>query len=212
MENSKKRYISARGTRLQTSLACAALSALMLTVQVVPAAADGLFVRKGLAVGENGVAARSRGGVFNGEGQGAVRRGGIASDDNGNGLAGFGRCANGTTASACRGGTATWQDDGSLSRTLKSGGSGENGSFTSQRFLERSADGVWGGSRSTEASGTSGSYSGAATLDDGTYNRDGTYTGNEGQAASVDSTYERGSGGSRTVTCIDASGAVVNCP
>ncbi|MEO1543969.1 MAG: hypothetical protein AAFR75_08125 [Pseudomonadota bacterium] len=212
METSTRIHRSGLAARALSTVACAALSVLMLTIQAAPADADGLFVRKGLAVGENGVAARSRGGVFNGEGQGAFRRGGFASDGSGNGVAGFGGCANGVTASACRGGTATWQDDGSLSRTLRSGGSGENGSFTSQRFLERSPDGLWAGNRSTEASGSSGSYSGAATLDDGTYNRDGTYTGNEGQSANVDGTYERGAGGSRTVTCIDASGAVVECP
>ncbi|MEL7104287.1 MAG: hypothetical protein AAGM21_00075 [Pseudomonadota bacterium] len=188
------------------------MSVTMLSVSVVPAVADGFVLRKGIAAGENGVAARSRGGVSNGEGQGAFRRGGFASDGSGNGAAGFGRCANGVDGSACRGGSATWQDDGTLSRTMRSGASGENGSFASQRRLERSADGAWTGNRSTEASGNSGSYSGASTLDNGIYNRDGTYTGDEGQSANVAGTYERGSGGSRTVTCIDATGAVVDCP
>lgn len=195
-----------------TSIALAAVSALILSMPATPASADGLFLRKGVAAGESGIAARSRGGVFNGEGQGAFRRGGFASDGNGNGFAGSAKCANGFDGSACRGGSATWQDDGSISRTLKSGGSGENGSFGSERLLERSADGAWTGSRTTDATGASGSDSGASTLDEGTYNRDGTYKGDEGQSASVDSTYERGSGGSRSVTCIDATGAIVDCP
>ena len=212
METFSTKFNSGRSQRALTSAALAALSALMLGIPATPASADGLFVRKGLAAGENGVAARSRGGVFNGEGQGAFRRGGFASDGNGNGFAGFGKCANGFDGSACRGGSATWQEDGSLSRTLKSGGSGENGAFGSERVLERSADGTWTGSRTTDASGTSRSYSGSASLDDGTYNRDGTYTGDEGQQASVEGTYDRGSGGSRSVTCIDATGAIVDCP
>ncbi|MEO0722758.1 MAG: hypothetical protein AAFY43_11500 [Pseudomonadota bacterium] len=212
MNISTTEHKSGRASRPLSSVALAALSALMLSVSAMPASADGFVLRKGIAAGENDVAARSRGVVSNGEGQGAFRRGGVSFDSNGNGVAGFGRCANGVDGSACRGGSATWQDDGSLSRTLRSEGSGENGSFSSERLLDRSADGAWTGNRSTEAAGTSGSYSGAATLDDGTYNRDGTYTGDEGQSASVAGTYERGSGGSRTVTCIDATGAVVDCP
>lgn len=201
-----------RALRSLSSVALAALSVLMLSVSTVPASADGLLIRKGIAAGENGAVARSRGVISNGEGQGAFRRGGFAADGAGNGFAGFGNCANGVDGAACRGGSATWQDDGSLSRTLQSGGSGENGSFNSARLLERSADGTWTGNRSTEASGDNGSYSGASTLDNGNYNRDAAYIGDEGQTASVDGTYERGSGGSRTVTCIDASGAVVECP
>lgn len=212
MDTLAKNNCLGRTARPLRQAALAAMSALTLSVSAMPAASDGLLLRKGVAVGENGVAARSRGGVFNGEGQGAFRRGGLASDGNGNGMAGFGKCANSTAGAACRSGAATWQDDGSLSRTLRSEGSGQHGSFGSERLLERSADGAWTGSRTTEAAGTSGSYSGSSTLNDGTYNRDGTYTGDEGQSASVDSMYERGSGGSRTVTCIDATGAIVDCP
>lgn len=201
-----------RAARPPMSVLLTTLSVLMLGISAMPASADGLFVRKGIAAGENGVAARSRGGVFNGEGQGAFRRGGFASDGNGNGLAGFGRCANGVNATACRGGAATWQDDGSYSRRLNSEISGQDRSFSGQGVLQRNADGAWTGNRTTDAAGTNGTYSGAASVDQGTYNRDGTYTGNEGQSASVDSTYERGSGGSRTVTCIDATGAIVACP
>ncbi|MEO1362209.1 MAG: hypothetical protein AAFU86_00355 [Pseudomonadota bacterium] len=212
MDISTTEHKSRGASRPLSSVALAALSALMLSVSAMPASADGLLLRKGFAAGENGVAARSRGVVSNGEGQGAFRRGGFASNGSGNGVAGFGRCANGVNGSACRGGSATWQDDGALSRTTRSDASGENGSFASERRLDRSADGAWTGNRSTEASGISGSYSGAAALDDGTYNRDGTYTGDEGQSANVVGTYEHGSGGSRTVTCIDATGAVVDCP
>ncbi|MEL6452119.1 MAG: hypothetical protein AAFQ19_12745 [Pseudomonadota bacterium] len=212
MDDSSTKRKSGRAMRSFSSAAVVAAGVLMLSVSAMPADADGLFVRKGIAAGENGVAARSRGGASNGAGQGAFRRGGFASDRAGNGFAGFGKCANGGYAAACHSGSATWQDDGSLSRTLQSAGSGENGTFNSQRLLNRSADGAWTGNRSTEAAGTSRSYSGASTLDEGTYNRDGTYTGDEGQTANVDSTYERGSGGSRAVTCIDATGAIVDCP
>lgn len=212
MDTSMTNDRSGRTARRLTLVAVAALSALILSIPATPASAEGLFVRKGLAAGENGAAARSRGVLSNGAGQGGFRRGGFASDGAGNGFAGFGKCANGVDGSACRGGSATWQDDGSLSRTLQSGGSSENAAFSSERRLDRSADGAWTGNRTTDASGTSGSYSGASTLDEGTYTRDGTYTGDEGQTANVDSTYERGSGGSRAVTCIDATGAIVDCP
>ncbi|MEO0800362.1 MAG: hypothetical protein AAFY53_14300 [Pseudomonadota bacterium] len=195
-----------------TSVALAALSALMLSLSAMPASADGLFLRKGLAAGENGAAARSRGGVFNGEGQGAFRRGGFASDGAGNGFAGFGKCANGVESSACRGGAATWQDDGSYERRLQTEVNGQARSVGGQGVLQRDADGTWTGNRTTDASGTNGTYSGAASVDEGIYNRDATYTGDEGQTASVDGTYERGSGGSRAVTCIDATGAIVDCP
>ncbi len=212
MDTSTPKNRSSRVARPLTAAALATLSALMLSISVAPASADGLFLRKGAAAGENGAAARSRTGAFNGEGQGAFRRGGFASDGNGNGLAGFGRCANGVDTTACRGGAATWQDDGSFQRRLQTEIDGQTRSLSGQGALQRDADGAWTGNRTTDASGTNGAYTGAASLDEGTYNRGATYTGDEGQSASVDGTYERGSGGSRAVTCIDATGAIVDCP
>jgi len=212
MDNSTTKHRSSCVARPLTSGALATLCVLMLSLSAMPASADGLFLRKGIAAGENGVAARSRGVLSNGAGQGAFKRGGFASDGNGNGLGGFGRCANGADATACRGGAATWQDDGSYARRLQTEINGQARSLSGQGELQRSADGTWTGNRTTDASGTNGTYNGAASVDEGTYNRDATYTGDEGQSASVDSTYERGSGGSRALTCIDATGAIVDCP
>ncbi len=177
-----------------------------------PAYSDGFLLRKGAAAGQNGVVARSRGVVSNGEGSGLFRRNGFAADGQGNGFAGFGNCANGQTGSGCRGGSVSWNSDGAFSRNLGAELSGENRAFSSRRSLDRDADGNLNGSRSTDASGTNGAYAGNSTLDRGTYNRDGTYTGSDGQTATVEGAYERGTGGSRSVTCIDATGAVVSCP
>lgn len=174
--------------------------------------AQGGAFRKGAVKTENGAAARSRGFVSNGEGSGGVRRGGFASDGQGNGAAGRGGCANGASGSGCRGRAAAWNDDGSFSGRSGAEYSGDNGSFSSRRAFDRDADGDWTGSASTDASGASGSYSGGASVDGGVYSRDGVYTGDEGQTASVQSSYERGVGGSRSVTCTDASGAAVTCP
>lgn len=212
MDTSTTKHRSHCVARPLTSGALATLCVLMLSLSSMPASADGLFLRKGIAAGEKGVAAHSRASVFNGEGQGAFRRDGFATDGNGNGLAGFGRCANGVDAVACRGGAATWQDDGSYARKLKTDINGQNRSLSDQGDLQRDADSTWTGNRTTDASGTNGAYNGAASVDEGTYNRDATYTGDEGQTANVDSTYERGSGGSRALTCIDATGAIVDCP
>ena len=204
--------IEARGAAPRFGTVVILLAALTIGLTTGAAQADGLVLRKGVAVGENGFAARSLGGVTNGEGQGAFRRGAIAADGQGNGVAGFGACANGHTGSACRGGSAGWNADGSFTRNLGTETSGENGFVSSRRSLSRDAEGNLTGARSLDAAGNERAYTGAASLADGTYNRDATYTGTEGQSATVDSTYTRGTGGTRSVTCIDASGAVVSCP
>lgn len=188
------------------------LAALSLGLPTGPAVADGLFLRKGVAAGENGLIAGSRGGVFNGEGQGAFSRGRLVTDGDGNGFAGTATCANGLAGEACRAGTATWSEDGSFTRNLGTEANGENGSLSARRSLSWDDESGLIGARSVDAAGDERSYTGAASLEDGTYNRDGTYTGDEGQSFTVDSTYEKGIGGSRSVTCIDASGAVVACP
>ena len=187
-------------------------AALGLGVTSGAAHADGFFLRKGIAVGENGAIARSSGVIFNGEGQGAFSRGGIVVDDDGNGAAGSVGCANTVNGAGCRGGSVTWNDDGSFARNLGTEASGENGSLSARRWLSWDDENGLAGARSVDVEGDERSYTGTASLEDGTYNRDGAYTGDEGQSFTVDSTYQKGTGGSRTVTCIDASGAVVPCP
>lgn len=184
---------------------------LALSVSALPAAADGLILRKGFAAGENGAVGRTRGAVSTGEGTGAVRRGGFAVDGQGNGVARRGGCVSGQTGSGCRGGVASWNSDGSFTGQSGAEFSGENGFFSGSRNLERDADGNVTAGRAVDASGTNGAYSGASSLEDGTYNRDGTYTGNEGQSATVEGTWALGSGGSRALTCVDSAGAVVAC-
>ena len=193
-------------------LALIAGAIVFVGLSVSDADAQGGVFRKGVAKGENGAVSRSRGFVGNGEGSGAIRRGGFASDGHGNAIARRGGCASGSNGAGCRGGGATWGSDGSVSVRRGAEYSGDNGSFSSRRAFDRDAEGAVSASRSTNATGSSGSYAGASSLNDGVYSRDGVYTGSGGQSVIVDGTYERGAGGSRSVTCMDASGAVVTCP
>jgi hypothetical protein len=184
---------------------------LAFSVSAVPAAADGLILRKGFAAGENGAVGRTRGAVSSGEGTGAARRGGFAVDGQGNGVARRGGCVSGQTGGGCRGGAASWNSDGSFSGQSGAEFSGENGFFSGSRTLERDADGNVTAGRAVDASGEKGAYSGDSSFEDGTYNRNRTYTGNEGQSATVEGNWALGSGGSRTLTCVDSTGASVAC-
>lgn len=180
--------------RSAVPLISGALIAISLSTN--PASADGFVFKRGLAVGENAGMTRSKG---------------FASTDNGF-AARSGGCLNVQVMSGCRQNAATRHADGTVSARSASQFSGENRAFSGNRSLDRDADGNVSGNRAVDASGINSSYSGASSLDDGVYKRDGTYTGDEGQSATVNSVFERGSGGSRSVTCIDASGAVVDCP
>lgn len=192
-----------------------------------PAEAQGFAVRGGAASGQNGAVAGSRGAISNGQGGGAIGRnfaigdgqgngafGGrfAIGDGQGNGAARSGACAATANAAGCRGRAATWGSDGTFSGAAGTEITGENGFVSGRRNLERDADGTWSGSSALDAAGENGSYSGSASLDDGIYSRDATYSGADGQSVTVEGAYEAGSGGSRTVTCIDASGATVDCP
>lgn len=205
--------LNGRGIRMSSRsiLTLVAGATLAAGLAIGPVEAQGFGFGRGAAVGENGAAARSRGVVSNGDGF-AARRGGFAADGEGNGLARRGGCAQGQTGSGCRGGAVTWRDDGSLSGQSASEFSGDNGAFSGRRSLTRDADGNLTVDRSADASGTNGAYTGSSSRDNDVYQRSGTYTGTDGQNATVEGNYTRGSGGSRSVTCIDASGATVDCP
>lgn len=193
---------------LSLALACVATVA----VPVAPAYADGGFIRRGAVVSDNGAATRSRVGFGNGEGSGFVGRRGAVSDGSGNALAGFGRCATTPDHAACRGATATRSADGSASRTMGAAASGTAGSASTTSTATRDADGSRSGTRSTEAQGDDYAFSGQASVEDGSYASDRTYSSTEGQSATVENSYSSDQGGSRSVTCINASGAVVECP
>lgn len=168
--------------------------------------------RKGGVKGEAGAAARSRGFVTNGGEWGAARRGAVASDGQGSGFARRGGCVDGAAGAGCRGGAVTRGADGSVSARSGAEFNGDHGSLSRRRAFERDADGALAGQRSTDASGARGSYNGEASLESGVYHRDGVYTGSDGRSAAVEGGYERGVGGARSVTCTNASGAVVACP
>lgn len=174
------------------------LGALAVSVLLpVPAEAQDFGFRAGAASGENGAIAGSRGVISNGQG---------------NGAAGARGCAANANAAGCSGRAATWSSDGSFSGVAGTEITGENGFVSGRRNLERDADGNWSGASALDAAGQNGSYSGNATLDEGNYSREATYSGADGQSATVAGDYQAGSGGSRSVTCIDASGTVVDCP
>ncbi|AVF03432.1 MULTISPECIES: hypothetical protein [Devosia] len=184
----------------------------LVVLQPVPAEAQGFGVRAGAVSGENGTIAGSRSVMSNGQGGGAVRRNFAVGDGQGNGTAWSGICAANINAAGCSGRAATWSADGSFSGVAGTEIAGDNGFFSGNRTLDRDPDGSWSGSSAVEASGQNGSYNGSASFNDGTYSRGAVYSGADGQSATVEGTYEIGSGGSRIVTCIDASGAMVECP
>lgn len=197
-------------TRSARALMVGALAATLLLP--VPAEAQGFGFRTGVASGQNGAVAGSRGIISNGQGGGAIGRNFAIGDGQGNGAAGSRGCAANANAAGCRGRVATWGSDGTFNGAAGTEITGANGFVSGNRSLERDAEGNWTGASALDAAGQNGSYSGTASLADGGYSRDATYSGTEGQSATVDGSYQAGSGGSRSVTCINASGAVVDCP
>lgn len=178
----------------------------------VPADAQGFGLRGGAVSGPNGGAAGSRGLMSNGQGGVAAGRNFIVGDGQGNGVARSGGCASNVNAAGCSGRAAAWGSDGTFRGGAGTEITGEDRFFSGNRSLERDADGNWSGTRGVDAAGLNGSYSGDSNFADGAYSRGATYSGTEGQSATVEGAYELGSGGSRSVTCIDASGTVVTCP
>ena len=194
-----------------SALAVLATCVLAQGLSVTPAAADQLLLRRGIAVGENGATGWNSGIISNGEGQGATQHSRFATDGQGNGVAGEGGCVETLVFGGCKGRSATWAEGGSVSGQAGAEFSGEDGSLSSRRTFARDAEGNLTASRSTDAAGENGSYTGDATLEDQTYNRYGAYSGDEGQSATVEGNWVFGSGGSRAVTCTDSTGAVVDC-
>jgi hypothetical protein len=145
-------------------------------------------VRRGGVRGDNGAAA---GQVHDREGPngGRVVGGrGIVTDGQGNAAATSANCVSGQSVAGCRAGATTRSADGSMSHQSGLQASGANGgTLDSSGGFTRSADGTIDQGRTTTASGQSG-----------TVTVDGAYTSDAGR--------------SRTVTCTDASGAVIACP
>lgn len=113
---------------------------------------------------------------------------GVATDGQGNAVVGSANCAKGASAAACRAGSTTRTADGTVNHNSGFTSNGPNGgAVTSSGGLTKSADGTIDQSRSTTATGQNGTVA-------------------------VDQSYNSSTGSSRTVTCSDASGAVVACP
>ena len=213
METFTKPDRSGRAARPLTSAAFAALSVLMLTIQVSPAAADGLFVRKGLAAGRKwcccAVAWRR------------VQRRGSRCSPAWRDRLGWQR----QRSCRLRGGVQT-------ARLLRPAAAGRPPGRMTDRCRARSEAAEAERMARLPASVFLNGARMASGLEAAAPKRRGpagptaapphlmmaSTTGTEptqptrANRQAVDGTYERGSGGSRTVTCIDATGSVVECP
>lgn len=145
-------------------------------------------VRRGDIRGSNGSAA---GQVHDREGPNGGRIAGargVVTDEQGNAAAGSVNCARGQNAAGCRAGATTRKADGSVSHQSGMMAESNNGGMlNSTGGFTRAADGTIDQGRTTTAS-----------------NPNGTVT--------VDGAYSTEAGRTRTVTCTDASGAVIACP
>ncbi|MAZ90415.1 MAG: hypothetical protein CMH94_08130 [Oceanicaulis sp.] len=202
-------------THTLTQRTAMALAATLLLATTIPAAAEAQA--RGSARGarvnaDGGISAgavRARG---NGQGQGVVRARGIYTDGAGNAEAGSAGCASGYSGTACRGSRTSVGADGSVYR--RSGAHFETDTASGSTYGEfnRNADGSYYGRRDTSVSGANGNYDATTTVDSATgLNRSATAS-NENGSVDVQSQYQQGSGGSRTVTCYDAYGNQVACP
>jgi hypothetical protein len=192
-----------------------AVAAIATLAVALPTSADaaGRFVARGARVNADGGVT---GGVVRGHANArsrAIRAHSIKTDGQGDRTVRSAACAEGAAGVACRAGKTTWQADGAVQHQSgaqwrgANGGSGSTaGSFT------RNADGSYSGERNTAASGSRGTYKGTTTVNSASgYARSATAAG-ANSSRTVDSTYQKGVGGQRTVTCTDSSGAVVGCP
>ena len=164
----------------------AVLALSTVTMSVAEARGAGRFAHGNGAGGVTAGAWHDRVGPNGGA---AVGGRGVVTDGEGNGVAVSGGCAEGAQGRGCRAGKTTFDAEGNL--THRSGFAAEGadgGTVTSEGGFARSGDGTYSGSRDTSA------------------------TGAAGNSYSASSTWDSANGKSRTVTCMDSSGAVVACP
>jgi hypothetical protein len=151
-------------------------------------AADAQVRRAGASNGSGGVAAGQTHDRTGPNGGRIVGGRGAAGDGQGNAIAGGANCAKGANAAGCRAGVTTRSADGAAAHKSSVHVEGVNGrELTSAGSAAKTADGVISQGRTTSASGQNGSVT-------------------------VDGAYSSETGRTRTVTCSDASGAVVACP
>ncbi len=174
---------------------------------------DGGYARAGGFRGDGqGGGAAGRWGSGYGPNGGFARGAGVNGDGQGNFFGGSGGCAAGYQGAACRRGRFEGTEDGGFSRYGQGGFEGANGAWgRTESDFRYNPDGTFYGGRNTEAYGESGSYNARTDYNQDYYSRDAEYIGEQGSRI-VDSFWERGQGGSRTVTCFDPDGFVVACP
>ncbi|MBI1361221.1 MAG: hypothetical protein GC155_13170 [Alphaproteobacteria bacterium] len=112
---------------------------------------------------------------------------GIVTDGQGNAVAGSANCVSGSAGRACRAGKTTLSSDGAIARSGGVAVEGANGgTFATTGDFTHNADGTTA-ARNTTAQTANGTYT-------------------------AQTTYNPETGKTRTVTCTNASGAVVACP
>lgn len=170
---------------MQRLLSFTVLFAASLATQAQPAVDVSRSTRQGV---DGSLTARGAT-QFNGSQLDSVRRGNGISDGQGNAAARRGGAF--TTADGTQGQRSTQyrrSDDGSVDASRIGSVSGDKGSAEGSRSFERGADGEASGQRSTTATRAETGV---------------TYEGS--------TTYTKGSGFSRSASCVDASGATVTC-
>lgn len=102
--------------------------------------------------------------------------------------------------------------DGTASRQASGAYQTETASGSIESSFVRNADGTISGARSTSSSGANGAYSSEIVVDPETGLARTLNAANENGSVAVEANRKRGEGGSRSITCMDASGAVIACP
>lgn len=162
---------------------------------------------------EGGVTAGRASGARGPNGGGIARARGVKTDGQGNGQAASGAAVRGPNGgTAARAGSTTWNADGSAQHQSGAQWSGARSSGSTQGSATRSADGSIDANRSTHVTGAQGGqYDADTKLVDGQLDRSVDATGRNGNSYDATVTGNKDDGYSRTATCHDASGNVVDC-
>lgn len=191
--------------------------AISLAALVLPAVADAQTHRhsRGTHVTEDGTVVHRAGRTTRSAYGEAVQRGrSVTVAPDGDLSRRRGGCVHGYGGSSCAGRdlTVDRRPDGSVYRESQRGGFTPYGEASSSGSFYHDQSGNYHGERHTSGVNGRGSFHADTMLDDDSgYRRHLGASGDNG-SVNIDTRYRRGEGGSRTVTCYDAAGAVVACP
>lgn len=194
------------------TIAMAVFAATMMAAAPTMADAQARGAARGARTTPDGDVVRgSVAGATDGEGAGVIRGRRTYVTEEGDVYTRSGACAAGPAGAACRRGSTEIGADGSVAHEGEAGFVTDTAEGYSSGSFYRDAEGGVRGGRTTSVEGEAGSYNAESAYGDGVYNRSSTAVTDEG-SREVETNYEAGVGGSRTVTCYDATGAVVACP